>query len=148
MRSLSRWTSSLLFTFLGTAALLAVCFPAQGIDAGYIRCSLRDLRSTSTTIYFSAVFEGDISNSVLFMNAFNAYVHANYTDVRGSAACTSASDRPAARADQDHEKDAPEKYPGHTLNEPSLAASPGVGHGSAFNDFRLRTVDAGNRYGQ
>jgi len=105
MRSLSRLTSSLSLTFLGTAALLAVCFPAQGIDAGYIWCSLRDLRSTSTTVYFSEVFEGDISNSVLFMNAFNAYVHANYTDVRGAAACASASDRPAARADRDHEKD-------------------------------------------
>ena len=103
-RSLSRWTSSLSLAFLGTAALLAVCFPAQGMDAGYIWCSLLDPRSTSTTAYFSEVFEGDASNSVLFMNAFNAYVHANYTDVRGAATCTSAGDRSAARADRDHEK--------------------------------------------
>lgn len=105
MRSLSSRTTGLLLTFLGTAALLAVCFPAQGIDAGYIWCSLRDQRSTTTTVYFSEVFEGDASNSDSFMNAFNAYVHANYTDVRGAATCASASDRPAARADRDHEKD-------------------------------------------
>jgi hypothetical protein len=91
--------------FLGTAALLAVCFPAQGIDARYIWCSLHDQRSTTTTAYFSEVFEGDASNSDFFTNAFSAWVHANYTDVHGAAACTSASDRPAATADRDHEKD-------------------------------------------
>jgi hypothetical protein len=105
MRSPLRWTSSLSLTFLGTAALLAVCFPAQGIDAGYIWCSFRDLRSTSTTTYFSEVFEGDASNSGFFISAFNAYVHANYTDVQGTATCASASDLPAARADRDHKKD-------------------------------------------
>jgi hypothetical protein len=105
MRSLSRRTCSLSLIFLATAALLAVSFPAQGIDALYFWCSLRDQRSTSTTAYFSEVFEGDDTDSGLFMNAFNAYVHANFTDVRGEAACSSASDRPAATADRDHEKD-------------------------------------------
>ncbi len=104
MRSLLHWTSCPSLTFLGTAALLAVCLPAQGIDTGYIWCSLRDPSSTGTTVYFSEVFEGDASNSNLFINAFNAYVRANYTDVHGAANCTSASDRPAARTDRDREK--------------------------------------------
>ncbi len=88
------------------AALFAVFFtvPAQGFDTRYFWCSLRSSHSRSTTAYFSEVFEGDTSNSGFFMNAFNAYVHANYSDVTGAVTCTWARDPPAATAQRDNSK--------------------------------------------